>query len=585
MDEPQPAVGTRGRDEAWEAHPVLSGLLRLVIFTIPIAAALTATFVLRGLLPTPETRIGWWAWWIVLLGAALAVSLATERVARRLLPLAMLLKLSMLFPDHAPSRFRVARHSGSVRELREQLDAADPDEPIADRAGTVLSLVMALTAHDRKTRGHAERVRVFTDLLTEQLKLPEEDRHRLRWAALLHDIGKLSVEPEVLNKPDKLDAAEWEQIHTHPAEGARLAEPLIPWLAPWGDAIVQHHEWFDGSGYPSGLAGSQIGDGARIVSVADCYDTMTSARSYQRPKSTAAARRELVAGAGTQFDPVVVRAFLAISLPRLLWAVGPVSLLVHLPFLSYLQSVGQAGITGVAQTATVGALAGVTAVGMLGTPTQTVAAPSPRPPAVVVTHDGGTPASPPPATNGGGHTKGQHPDHGTKGGGAGSDGGGSASGGGSGSGGSGGAGSGGGGTGSGSGSGGGSGGGSGSGGGTGGGSGSGGGAGAGGGGSGSSGGDQTDDDAVATALGLISALRSDVSGSTASDDAIEDLTKRLDDATEKLDRDRVPDACDRINAFIVRVQHFEDDHHEPLDATLADDWTDRANDIGSTLSC
>jgi hypothetical protein len=190
----------------------------------------------------------------------------------------------------------------------------------------------------------------------------------LRWAALLHDIGKLTVRSDTLNKPEALDAAEWEAIQAHPHEGARLAAPLLDWLGPWGDAIAQHHERFDGAGYPAGLAGEEISHAARIVAVADSYDTMTSARAYQKPKSTAAARRELVACAGTQFDPVIVRAFLAISLPRLLWAVGPVSLLVHVPFLTQLQQAGQvslASVTTAAQSATVGAVAGVTAVALI----------------------------------------------------------------------------------------------------------------------------------------------------------------------------------------------------------------------------
>ena len=248
---------TRARPEAaWQAHHVLSALLRCIIFAVPIAAALTATWAARSVLPTPSSTGGWAMWWVSLLVIGLGVSLATERIARRLLPLAMLLKLAMLFPDQAPSRFRVARHAGSVGQLRSDLGGEQPDEAVNDRAGKILGLVTALAAHDRKTRGHAERVRVFTDLLTKQLKLPEEDRYRLRWAALLHDIGKLSVEPDTLNKPSALDAAEWESIREHPHEGARLAGPLLGWLAPWGDAIPEHHERFDGGDTRPGWLGT-----------------------------------------------------------------------------------------------------------------------------------------------------------------------------------------------------------------------------------------------------------------------------------------------------------------------------------------
>ena len=190
-----------GRAEIWQPRPLLSGLLRSAIFSVPIAAAFAATWITRSILPTPSSTLDWTVWWGALLVTGLGVSVGAERIARRLLPLAMLLKLAMLFPDRAPSRFRVARHAGSLQQLRCELDSSEPDKEPSDRAGKILGLVMALAAHDRKTRGHAERVRAFTDLLSDQLKLSEQDRYRLRWAALLHDIGKLSVEPGILNKP------------------------------------------------------------------------------------------------------------------------------------------------------------------------------------------------------------------------------------------------------------------------------------------------------------------------------------------------------------------------------------------------
>ena len=155
-------------------------------------------------------------------------------------------------------------------------------------------------------------------------------------------------------------------IREHPAEGVRLTGALIEWLGPWGQAIAHHHERVDGTGYPAGLAGERISLGGRIVSVADAYDTMTSARSYQKPKATATARKELVACAGTQFDASIVRAFLAISLPRLLWATGPLSLVAHLPFLGQLQQIGQTSIAVATQTATATAVAGVTVMSLVG---------------------------------------------------------------------------------------------------------------------------------------------------------------------------------------------------------------------------
>jgi HD-GYP domain-containing protein (c-di-GMP phosphodiesterase class II) len=360
--EPVPVETSSSSERAWAAHPTLSRFLRLAIFLLPLGCAFAATTIARGLLPdaTETTLVSW----IGLLALGVAVALGAERIARRLLPLATLLKLSMLFPTRAPSRFRVARKAGSVHQL-EHLRAGHADQDVGRAAEAILTLVAALGAHDRRTRGHAERVRVFTDMIADQLELPVHDRYRLRWSALLHDIGKLSIDPSILNKTEPLTPEEWNALAQHPVEGLRMVEPLAGWLGPWADAIAHHHERYDGTGYPSGLAADEINLGARIVSVADVYDTMTSARSYKRPKATRAAREELVWCAGSQLDPDVVRAFLAISLPRLLWATGPATLLMHLPFLARLRSVGRLGLTSAGRAVTASAAAGVVAVALL----------------------------------------------------------------------------------------------------------------------------------------------------------------------------------------------------------------------------
>jgi hypothetical protein len=151
-------------------------------------------------------------------------------------------------------------------------------------------------------------------MLAGELDLDDEDRDRLRWAALLHDIGKLRVPGRILNKAGKPDRFEWERLQAHPAEGAAIVEPLLPWLGTWATTIVQHHERFDGRGYPAGLEGEGISLGARIVSVADSFEVMTAARAYKRPMTPSAARRELARCSGSQFDPAVVRLFLNIAI-------------------------------------------------------------------------------------------------------------------------------------------------------------------------------------------------------------------------------------------------------------------------------
>ncbi len=209
-------------------------------------------------------------------------------------------------------------------------------------ATDILALASALNGHDRRTRGHAERVRAYTDMVAEELRLPPADRDRLRWSALLHDIGKLTVHADILNKPGAPTEQEWEELRRHPLEGARLIRPLADWLGEWSLTVEQHHERFDGLGYPYGLAADQISLGGRIVAVADAFDVMTSARSYKNPLSAAVARVELTKGAGTQFDPAIVRAFLNISIGRLRWAMGPLSWLAEVPLLSRFATLGHA---------------------------------------------------------------------------------------------------------------------------------------------------------------------------------------------------------------------------------------------------
>jgi hypothetical protein len=346
----------------WRRRPLLSWGLRALIFAAPIGFSFGVALWLSRTLPRAHSP---WAaaLWI---GTAAIGSLLTlvvfERAARRLLPLAALLNVSLLFPDKAPARFAVARRTGTPRELRERMEAARASGQVdhAQDLATVIELVLALNVHDRASRGHSERVRVFTDLLTAELKLPEADRARLRWAALLHDVGKLEVPASLLNKPSAPDEEEWVVLRRHPEDGARMVAPLLPWLGEWGAAVVQHHERYDGTGYPRRLKGHEISLAARIVSVADVYEVMTAPRPYKRPMSVVASRQELIRVAGTQLDPVIVRAFLNISSGNLWRTIGIGAWIAQIPTLGGLWSgIGSWLGTGVA---TIGAL-GIVAVG------------------------------------------------------------------------------------------------------------------------------------------------------------------------------------------------------------------------------
>ncbi len=327
----------KGAEETrWAGRPGLARALRVAIFAGPSLTSLLCGMVVGRLLPEASGLGPALLRLAVVTGVAIVVLLAVDRVMRRFLPLAALLKLSLAFPDRAPSRFSVALRAGSTANLERHANrvrAHSPGDDMSGAAGGVLTLVTALNAHDRRTRGHSERVRAFTDLLAEEMGLPQADRDRLRWAGLLHDVGKLHVKTSILNKPGKPTDREWEALRSHPTEGARLIAPIAPWLGAWADTVQDHHERWDGSGYPHGHSGEEISLGARMVAVADAFEVMTAARPYQRPVKAEAARQELARCSGTHFDPAVVRAFLSISIGRVRGVIGPLSILGQLPLL------------------------------------------------------------------------------------------------------------------------------------------------------------------------------------------------------------------------------------------------------------
>lgn len=342
-------------DGRWGSHPLLAATLRIGILACPPIAALLVALLVNSRLPSDLSLI---VRVVVVSTVAVTAALVLERLLRRLLPLESLLRMTMLFPGRAPSRLAVAQMGRNRADLERRL--LDPDGA-GDVAAAMLALITALGRHDKRTRGHSERVRMITELLADELKLPAGDRDRLRWAALLHDIGKLDVAASILSKAGPLDDAQWAHMRQHPAHGARLAGPFLEWLGEWSGGIAHHHERFDGGGYPYGLAGEAISRAGRIVCVVDAFETMTAARSYKRASGTQHALTELTRCAGTQFDPMVVRAFLQISLPKLWWATGPLGLLVQVPVIGAAQNSAAQVTAGISTVASSGAAAAGTA--------------------------------------------------------------------------------------------------------------------------------------------------------------------------------------------------------------------------------
>ncbi|KOU35770.1 metal-dependent phosphohydrolase [Streptomyces sp. WM6378] len=175
----------------------------------------------------------------------------------------------------------------------------------AAHQATIRALVQAVDIKDRYTRGHSERVGRASEMIARELGMEEGRLEVIRFAGILHDVGKLGVPTRVLRKDGPLTPEERAVIELHPEYGHEMVRG-IGFLGEARAAILHHHERLDGSGYPYGLAGGQIPEAARVVAVADAFDAMTSTRSYRRARPVAAAVTELERCAGAQFDPRMV---------------------------------------------------------------------------------------------------------------------------------------------------------------------------------------------------------------------------------------------------------------------------------------
>lgn len=203
------------------------------------------------------------------------------------------------------SRNRVEVYADIVEQLKG--DAAKTDEVILAAFRTLLSII---SARDQYTYGHSQRVRRYAEKLGESMGLDGVTMQSLRWAAVVHDLGKIEVPKSILMKKGKLDPDEWEIVKQHPVWALRILEPIAKDFNKVIPIVRSHHERFDGRGYPDGISGDIIPLESRILAVADAFDAMCSNRPYREALSVEEALDEIKGCIGTQFDPAVAKAFL-----------------------------------------------------------------------------------------------------------------------------------------------------------------------------------------------------------------------------------------------------------------------------------
>jgi putative nucleotidyltransferase with HDIG domain len=200
------------------------------------------------------------------------------------------------------------RMSGSIEVAFEQIRRAAQENHELFLA-SIRALAEAIDAKDPYTRGHSERVATYAATIATEMGLSAEDVDRIRLSALLHDVGKIGVDDRIIRKPTALTEEEFEAMKTHPIKGAAIMS-AIPQLADVIPGMRHHHEKWTGGGYPDGLAGERIPLQARIVSVADTFDAMTTTRPYQKAMEIDFVVDRIRQFAGVRYDPRVVQAFL-----------------------------------------------------------------------------------------------------------------------------------------------------------------------------------------------------------------------------------------------------------------------------------
>jgi putative two-component system response regulator len=312
-------------DEAWqllqEHHPAIA----LLDVQMPGRTGLELARAIKGEPHLAEARV------VLLTGLATRADIAAgwaagadAYITKPFSPLALLTAIDRALGQPCLTGVDVAPHGGPAdgptadsqlmayaKDLRRSYEdeRARRQELQAAYLATLKVLAAAIETRDPYTGGHAERVATYSVAIGRELGWDAERLATLELGAALHDVGKIGIPDQVLRKPGPLDAEEWKQMRQHPAMGARMLQH-VPFLHGAAICTLRHHERFDGQGYPDGLAGEAIPEDARVVAIADAFDAMTTDRPCRRALSTAIAIAEIERGAGTQFDPTGVAAFL-----------------------------------------------------------------------------------------------------------------------------------------------------------------------------------------------------------------------------------------------------------------------------------
>ncbi len=220
---------------------------------------------------------------------------------------------SLAFPSETPDEKQPRTPSTPASSLAAVLQDLGTPEIVADLdLRAIAAMAAAAEIKDPYIHGHQERASLWASTLAEQMGLSPERVRNIRMASLLHDIGKVTINEGILNKPGKLTEEEFAKVKQHAPLGAMIIISKAETLQQLAPIVRHHHERLDGKGYPDGLAGDDIPLEARILSVVDVFDAMTHERSYRKALSRETAIAELEGGAGTQFDPAVAKAFLAL---------------------------------------------------------------------------------------------------------------------------------------------------------------------------------------------------------------------------------------------------------------------------------